>query len=131
MAVQLEIQRWRVKMQHILRTGIALMLIAGLALAAGIDGTWNVVVQIPDDELKVTMTFKAKGEALFIVNEGEEQKVGTWKDGEFQYMIPNYYSEQAGYSADLTIKGKVEGDKLTAEWEFDTYTGQLSGTRAN
>ncbi len=74
--------------------------------------------------------FKTKGEALFIVNEGQEQKVGTWKDGEFQYKIPNFFSEQAGYAAGLTVKGKTAGDNLTAEWEFDSFTGKITGTRA-
>jgi hypothetical protein len=109
---------------------IGLLFIAGLVLAAGIDGTWNVVVQIPDNQIEATWIFKTKGETLIIVNEGEEQQVGTWKDGEFQYKIPNFYSEQAGYAADLTVKGKIEGDKLSAEWEFDAYTGTITGTRA-
>ena len=117
-------------MKRAITIGMGLLLIAGLALAAGIDGKWNVVVQIPDDEIQTTMTFKTKGEALFIVVDDKEQQVGTWKNGEFQYKIPNYYSEQAGYAADLTIKGKVDGDKLTADWAFDTYTGTLTGTRA-
>ncbi len=127
---QFEFQFWSVKMKQFFMITIGLLLIAGLVLAAGIDGTWNVVVQIPNDEIESTWIFKTKGETLFIVNDGEEQQVGTWNDGEFQYKIPRFYSEQAGYAANLTVKGRIEGDKLTAEWEFDSYTGRITGTRA-
>jgi hypothetical protein len=100
-----------------------------VAYAAGIDGAWDVKYEIPDDTLQTTVRYKTNGSALFIVTEDGEQEVGTIKDGTFAYKIPKYYSEQAGYSADLMIKGKLDGDKISGTWEWDTYNGSFAGSR--
>ena len=98
--------------------------------AAGLDGAWDVTYVIPDDTLETSITYKTKGSSLFVVTDDGEAEVGTFKDGAFSYTIPKYYSDQAGYSADLIIKGKLEGDKISGTWQWDAYDGTFTGKRA-
>ena len=109
---------------------VTILCFAVAALAAGIDGTWNVVYETEAGALESPITYKTNGSKLSVVGEEGELEVGTVKDGEFSYTVPDFYAEAAGYRADLNIEGKIEGDKISGTWEWDSYEGAFTGTRS-
>lgn len=117
-------------MKHLTLALLVLIFSAVVAFAADIDGTWNMRYQTPNDIVEATVILKAKGSALFLVTDEGEHEVGSVSGSEFSYTVPDYYAEAAGYRADLTIKGKVNGDTTEGTWEWDTYGGVFTGARA-
>ncbi len=109
---------------------ITVLCFAAAAFAAALDGAWDVTYRIPDDTVHLKTTYKTKGSALFIVGDEGDMEVGTITGDAFSYKVPNYYSDRAGYRADLIIKGKVTGNRITGTWEWDTYNGTFEGARA-
>jgi hypothetical protein len=99
------------------------------SVAAGIDGTWNFTYVTPDGDLRATARLRADGEELIFVQDGNEI-IGTYSNGEFQIEAKDYYSGQAGYSANLILKGQVAGDEITGTWTFDVYSGTFSAKRS-
>jgi hypothetical protein len=86
--------------------------------------------EIPDDTVENTIVLKSNGTILIVVTEDGEKELGTVKDGTFTYKMPKFYSDLAGYSADLTVKGEFDGDKMSGTWEWDTYDGTFTGSRS-
>ena len=89
---------------------VGFLLIAGIALAADIDGTWEGEAMVMNQPTKMTFTFKADGEKL----------TGT----------------APGPSGPVTIEdGKVKGEKISFKFNIDfqqmkmtfKYKGVLSG----
>lgn len=99
-----------------------------ISAASDIDGTWDFTYVTPEGDLRATVTLKAKGEELLFEQNGQEV-AGSYIDGEFQVEAKDYYSGEAGYSADLVLEGKVAGDMITGRWTFDVYSGSFSAKR--
>ncbi len=53
---------------------------------------------------------------------------GTYKDGALDLAFP-YNSDEAGMTATLKMKGKLQDGKLTGNWEFADYSGTFVATR--
>ena len=116
-------------MTKLLRLCFLLTFATCLSVAEGIDGTWDFTYMTPDGDLRATATLKTDGERLIFVQNGKEI-IGSYKNGEFQIEAENYYSEEAGYSSDLILKGKVTGDEIAGEFTFDVYSGTFLAKRA-
>jgi hypothetical protein len=99
-----------------------------VSVASDIDGTWNFTYLTPDGELRATATLKAEGEKL-IFEQGGHEIVGSYQNGEFKVEAKDYYSGEAGYSADLILEGKLEGEEITGKWSFDVYSGTFLAKR--
>ena len=76
-----------------------LILVAGLALAADVNGTWNVTVDIQGNTGTPTFVLKQDGEKL----------------------TGNY----SGLLGDAPITGTIKGDQV--EWSFDVKSDQVTG----
>ena len=109
------------------------MLIAGAAIAASVDGAWRLTFDTEAGERVGIMDLKAKGTQVAGKFRGEESTEGidiqgTYAKGELSFNFP-FYSPDAGYKADLGLKAKVVGSKMTGTWEFDGYTGSFTGVK--
>ena len=118
--------------QHLAIT-LTLLLIAGAAVAAGLDGSWRLIFDTEAGERVGIMDLKANGSEVTGKFRAEEatdgiEVQGTFSDGELSFSFP-FYSPDAGYEADLSLKAKVDGSKLTGSWEFDGHTGSLTGAK--
>lgn len=112
---------------------LVLILIAGAAIAASVDGSWKLTFDTEAGERVGIMDLKAKGTQVTGKFRGEESTEGidiqgTFAKGELSFSFP-FYSADAGYQADLNLKAKVDGSKLAGTWEFDGYTGSFSGIK--
>jgi hypothetical protein len=116
-------------MTRLLQLCFVLMFVTCSSAAADIDGTWSFIYLTPEGEMRASATLKAEGEKLTLVQDGNEL-TGAYKDGEFQLEVENFYSDAAGYSAKLILKGKYTGDEITGKWTFDVYEGTFSAKRS-
>jgi hypothetical protein len=116
-------------MSRLLRLGFFLAFATCASAASDIDGTWDFTYLTPEGNLRMTVTLRAEGETL-IFEQNELEIVGTYRNSEFQVEAKDYYSGEAGYSADLILEGKFEGDEITGKWSFDVYSGTFSAKRS-
>ena len=112
-----------------MKTGIALMglvLVATLAFAADVDGTWNGVITVTGSEVPVSWTFKADGEKLTGgVKQGGGPEIPL-KDGKIDgnnisFVLPIDYQ---GTPLQVNYKGVVVSSteiKLTGEVQGQTF----------
>ena len=115
-------------MIRLLRIGFFLTFATCVSAASEIDGTWNFTYLTPEGDLRATATLKAEGEKLIFEQDGQEI-IGSYKNSEFRIEAKDYYSGEAGYSADLILEGKLEGSEITGKWTFDVYSGTFSAKR--
>ena len=114
-------------MKKLLTATLGLMLMLSVAMAADISGTWNVTLDTPVGERGIDTSLQVK--AGKVTGKLDETDItGTYAGGKLSISGP-YYSEDAGYKADLKIEATVDGDKMTGQWEWDAYTGPLTGSR--
>jgi len=116
-------------MRILLRFAVALALVAGMTLAAEIDGDWTLSFDTEIGVLEQAVTYKTNGTALIQVVEEKEVEVGTFEAGKLEVTIKDYYSAEAGFAADLIIKAALEDGRLSGTWEFAEYAGSFSGAR--
>lgn len=116
-------------MVRLLQLGFVLILATCLSPTAEIDGTWNFIFTTPDGDIRMTATLRAEGEELTFEQDGKEV-LGSYKDGAFQIVSKDYYSDAAGYSSDLILNGEIKEDELSGKWTFDVYSGTFSAKRS-
>ena len=117
-------------MRDLSRVALGLILIVGMAVAAGIDGTWNFTFDTEAGVREAPITLKLSGEEVTGTVGGEVPVKGTYKAGELSLKFP-YYSEEAGFTADLIIHGKLKDGRISGEWQFDQYSGTFTATRGS
>ena len=105
-----------------------------LGAASKADGTWDCVFNTEVGERRGQLVIQVSGEQVSgkLVGPEPGRSVdirGTFKAGELYLKFP-FYSVDAGYQADLIIRGSIDGDRVEGTWQFDTYTGSFTGTRA-
>jgi hypothetical protein len=104
---------------------IAVFLLAGVATAADISGTWNATVNLGDQTGSPTFTFKQDGEKLtgtYSGALGDAQLHGAIKGNDISFNF-----EAQGIT--VNYSGKLSADGKKIEGAVD-YGGQASGTFA-
>jgi opacity protein-like surface antigen len=102
---------------------IAVILLAGVAVAADISGTWNATVNLGDQTGSPTFVFKQDGEKLtgtYSGALGDAKLSGTVKGNEISFDF-----EAQGIA--VNYSGKLSADGKRIEGTVD-YGGQVSGT---
>jgi len=102
---------------------------AASASAAKADGTWNVVFVTEAGNKEAQLSLTSDGEAVS-GSAGPQKVEGTFRDGSLALKLPKFYSADAGFTADLLISGKVDGNALQGQWTFGEYSGIAKGTRS-
>ncbi len=105
---------------------------AAATAAANPSGTWDLVLITEVGDKPARLVLKADGEAVTgQVAEANLQVAGSFREGTLAVKIPDFYSPDAGFKADLSIQGKVEGDSIVGgRWNFAEYSGSLRGSRS-
>lgn len=106
----------------------AALILAATQLLAAIDGKWNFTWDTEGGVRQSILEFKQQGETIVASMEGGEVK-GTLKGSEFQ-LAGKIHSAEAGYAADMEIKGKMEGDTLKGSGVWDTHPMTFTAVRA-
>ena len=106
-----------------LRIALVGLLMAGVALAADVAGTWTVQVVLDAGTGTATFTFKQEGETLsgtYTGTFGDAPLRGTAKGDQVEWSF------NGGQAGTVTFKGKLEG---TAKMTGTAQYGELgSGT---
>ncbi len=121
-------------MRPLTRSNLALVLgLTMLSLPVGVSGqdlagTWAFVVSAVEGSHSFTMTLAMDGEAVTGTAAGDETFTGTFKDGTFE-ISGEHYVDEAGYSAEIWLSGKISDDTITGEGTWDTFQLELAGKR--
>jgi hypothetical protein len=114
--------------------GLLLLLLAAPVFGAGLNGDWHFVFDTEAGVREADMTLQVKGREVFgkirmpeSAEEAPEVK-GTFQDGQVSLDFP-YYSEDAGFQSTVRIQGKLDGDKISGDWQFDQHKGTFTATR--
>jgi len=102
-------------------------LAAAPASAADVDGDWQMVFQTEVGPRETPLNVTTDGETATAVM-GETQLAGTYKDGLLE-LSGEHYAADAGYTATLTIKARMDGPALTGEWIWSEYSSVFEGKR--
>jgi len=122
-----------------MRTGkFSLTLFVGLLIlplvAAELTGQWHFVFDTEAGVREADMTLEVKeGQVTGKISmpdapDKATEVSGNFADGQVALDFP-YYSEDAGYRSTVKIQGKLEGDKITGEWQFDQHKGTFTAKR--
>lgn len=102
---------------------------ASSAGAAKADGVWDIVFMTEVGDRPARITLRTNGEKVS-GSMGEQSVEGTFRDGTLALKLPKFNSADAGFTADLALQGKVEGDSLQGRWTFGEYSGTAKGSRS-
>ena len=95
-----------------------------------ITGHWEMTVDSPQGQLTIAANFKQDGETLtgtHVSEMGEVPLKGTVKGVDVEYTLT---LDMGGQQMTIVHKGKVEGDKLTAEVDTGGFgVIPVTGTR--
>ncbi|MCU0229216.1 MAG: hypothetical protein MUF01_16425 [Bryobacterales bacterium] len=105
---------------------------AASATSANPNGTWDLVLLTEVGDKPARLMLKADGETVTgQVAEANMPVAGTFREGTLAVKIADFYSPDAGFKADLSIQGKIEGDSIVGgRWTFAEYSGGLRGSRS-
>ncbi len=109
---------------------VGLLLLAGFAFAADIDGKWTG--SITGMDMPIAFTFKADGTTLtgvHIVN-GQETAI---KDGKIEGNNISFTVtlDLGGQEAKIPHKGVISGDQIKMTYEMTEQSGEILLKRAN
>lgn len=119
-----------------MRLAFFLMLAAALAAMQSaqppkesddISGKWHFVNTTEGGDRESSAVFKLDGDQVTGKYSGADVK-GTFKNGVLDLAFP-YESDEAGMTATLKMKGKLQDGKLIGTWEYADHSGTFTGTR--
>lgn len=116
--------RWTVGILAVLVITVA----AGVR-AADLDGEWSFTLSAPEGEHTFSITLAVDGEKI-TGTRSNETFTGTLKDGQVE-LSGDHYIDMAGYSAPFKMSGELEGNRITGEGTWDTYSVSVVGERAD
>ena len=102
------------------------LMVAALAAADDISGSWRFVFQSDGGERAVDATLKVDG-AQVTGKFADADVKGTCKDGAIELAFP-FNSPEAGQGT-LNIKGSLVSGALSGAWEFAGYSGTFIAKR--
>jgi hypothetical protein len=102
------------------------LLVATLAAADDVSGSWRFVFQTDGGEREVDASLKVDGGQVTGKFADADVK-GTYKDGAIELAIP-FNSPDAGPGT-LNIKGSLVSGALSGTWEFVGYSGTFVAKR--
>ena len=115
-------------MRTVLCLTIALTLMAAIALASDLDGTWRFLLDTEKGEHEISMTLKVNGNQVSGTVDGGAAVKGVFQSGLLQLKLP-YDLKEVDAKGELTITGRLDGGKLTGDWEIDENTGSFEATK--
>ncbi len=115
-------------MQLALRLAVLTTILAGICFGAGLDGTWILRFGGELAEQKAEMTLTVTGqEVTGKLTSGGAVK-GAFANGLVQLSFP-FHAREMDVKAEMTITGRLDGDRIEGDFEFDAYTGSFTATR--
>jgi hypothetical protein len=106
---------------------IALMLLAQTLPAASVDGKWHFVFETPLGNRESDIEIATQGERA-LAKTAKQEYNGTFKDDVLD-VAGETHSQEGDVTAELRIKGKLDGDKITGEATFAGYTMAFNASR--
>ena len=112
------------------RATIALVasIIAGCASAPPVNGDWDVTLTAAEGSTGFPMTIEASGDQAS-ASGGDSIFSGTWEDGELN-LKGEFFVLEAGYSAELDMKIRMDGDRLKGTATWDQFQIDVTGDRS-
>jgi hypothetical protein len=110
--------------------GLVLLLlgIAVPALAADVSGEWLFVFETEAGERRVPFTLKVEGTKVSGTMAGDVAVEGAFEDGVLTLQFP-FFSDDAGFTSDLKIRGTLEEGGIRGGWTFGEHSGAFRATR--
>jgi hypothetical protein len=106
----------------------ALLLCLALVLsAAGLPGKWHFVLDTEGGPREADAVIALDGDKVSGKWAEKTDIKGTFSDSQIDLSFP-LVSEEAGEGV-LTLKGKLDGDTLSGNWSFLTYSGSFRASR--
>jgi hypothetical protein len=106
---------------------LALLMLTPCAYAADIDGQWDMVFQVESGPRTMSLSVTTDGASVTATLD-EAELTGTHADGAFE-LSGEYYAADAGYSATVTLEGRLEDGELRGDWAWSEYGSVFVGTR--
>jgi hypothetical protein len=110
---------------------LAMLLVAGMAFAADIDGKWTGELDMGGQKIPVEYTFKAEGAKLTgftpIMEQKTEIKDGKIDGNNVSFSISFGEGEQG---MKIDYKGVIAGNKLTLKFDMMGQASELVLTKA-
>lgn len=103
----------------------ALLVPAGFA--AGVGGTWKLIVDTGEGTREYEMVMTQDG-ARVVAKLGDDQIKGTFENDALE-LAGEYYSPEEGYRAPLRLSGKLANGELSGSIHWDTYDVTFRATR--
>jgi len=99
---------------------VGLLLIAGMAFGADIDGKWTGSLSTPNGDFPMTYTFKAEGSTLTGSTLGMDGSPIPIKDGKIDGNNISFSitMDFGGQSTKIDYKGVLSADQLKLSWDF-------------
>ena len=98
------------------------------AQANGVAGKWHFVLDTEGGDRDVDATLEQSGNQVTGKWGGKDEVKGTFADGKLNLEFP-IVSEEAGPGT-LKITGQLDGEKLSGNWNFQSYSGTFKATKA-
>ena len=113
----------------LLVAALAASVFGPLAAADDISGTWNLVWDTEGGTRRGVWTVSQDGGQLSVDAEGTMLE-GTFTSGSLEIQ-GKFYSAEAGYSAELKVKGTLQEDgSLKGSGTWDLYAMTFTATKA-
>jgi hypothetical protein len=113
------------------RLMVLLAVLAGVALAAGVDGSWKATAEGPNGTIERTFTFKTEGSKLTGESVSSFTGKSTVMDGKVDgnnisfYMMVKFGDDEVK----VTYKGTVSGDEIKLTADFGGQNIEWKGKR--
>ena len=115
---------------RIILLSLSCVLAGALTMAAAsseVAGKWDFVFATPVGERKGLLDIAVEGTQV-TAKMGETVLTGAYQDGKLE-LKGKVYSAEGGYTAELRINGKVEGDQISGTAVWDTYEMTFTAKR--
>lgn len=97
---------------------LSLMLVAGIAYGADIDGTWNGEMDMMGQTMPVSYTFKAEGDVLTgttpVMDQEYKIQDGKIEGNNISFSVVFNF----GQEMKVDYKGVLSGDELKLSWDM-------------
>jgi len=94
----------------------------------GIDGKWHFVLDTPGGDREMESEFAVDKDGNVTGKFGTYAVAGTFQDGKLNLSF-TITAEETGETGPMKITGKIDGEDLTGDWEFSSYSGTFKASR--